>query len=234
MTEERPGRGIRLAVKRGLAMLRFDRCFWLLASLVALVLAGPLLGNDLPATLLHVVLLAAVLLSGIRALGRSVRVRLIGWLLAAPFVLSSMAYVGWRGRWVVLVAVSIIPFFVYATYVVLRYVMRPGPVTRDRLFAAASAYFLVGFTWSGVYATVDLLLPGSFASRMELLRGGDQLGWGEFVYYSFVTLTTLGYGDLTPVSQFAMSLSILEAVSGVWYLAVLVARLVAAYTVSDE
>ena len=113
-------------------------------------------------------------------------------------------------------------FYTYTIVRVLSYVLRTGDVTRDRLYGAVSVYLLLGVAWASVYAFVEALQPGSFAAANPTPRI-------DFIYFSFVTLTTLGYGDITPVTDRAHSLALLEAVTGVLYIAVLIARLVSLY-----
>ncbi len=99
--------------------------------------------------------------------------------------------------------------------------MRQTEITIEIIKAAMSAYFLIGLMWSFVYLAIEVLRPGSFQ-----VASGTPLNHDQFIYFSFVTLTTVGYGDVTPISNGARSLAILEAVMGQFYLAVTVARLV--------
>jgi len=86
---------------------------------------------------------------------------------------------------------------------------------------AVFGYFFIGLMWGFVFSVLESLQPGSFR-----VGGGQAAELNKFMYYSFVTQTTLGYGDITPVTPPARSLSLLEAVIGQFYQAVLIARLV--------
>jgi Ion channel len=92
---------------------------------------------------------------------------------------------------------------------------------RDRIFGAIVLYMLLGLMWAVAYAMVDRLVPHAFAG--QLVHGE---GIADWVYFSFVTLTTLGYGDITPVARVVRSLAILEALIGQLYPAIIIARLV--------
>ena len=105
--------------------------------------------------------------------------------------------------------------------VVLAQTLRAGPVTFHRIQGAVAAYLLLGVIWAYAYALVALLRPGAFSGPID--PGDGPRAW---FYFSFVTLTTVGYGDVLPVHPVARSLAILEAVTGPLYLAILVARLV--------
>ena len=103
-------------------------------------------------------------------------------------------------------------------------------ISANRVVGAISLYLLLGLLWAVTYAIVEMLSPGSFAGFSEPLSQG----WSsEWLYFSFVTMTTLGYGDLTPVSASARTLAYMQAVFGQFYIAILVAGLVAAY-ISDR
>jgi len=113
-------------------------------------------------------------------------------------------------------------FFAYAAINILRIIVKSEKVTRETIFAAIVAYLLIALMWAFLYMILELASPGSFS----LPDGGV---WGEtmrFEYLSFVTITTLGYGDITPVTDKASALVIIEAVVGQIYLVVLVAWLV--------
>ena len=99
----------------------------------------------------------------------------------------------------------------------------------ERVFGALCAYLFVGMLFALVFAHVEYLAPGSFNLGNEALlqaASSEATLLPTFTYFSFVTLTTLGYGDITPVTEYARSLAWLEALIGQLYLAVMVATLV--------
>ena len=101
-------------------------------------------------------------------------------------------------------------------------------VNLELIFGAVSAYLLLGVAWGFLHTLVELLQPGAYLVPRELNPDGI-LNNADFLYFSFTTLTTLGYGDITPVTSQARSMVILEAVTGVFYLAVLISRLIGLY-----
>ena len=107
------------------------------------------------------------------------------------------------------------------TAVMLARVFAPGHVTSYRLVGAVVAYLLVGLTWSYVYDVIEVVHPGSFNAMRSVAEGS----YPAVLYYSFVTLTSVGYGDITPVSSAARALSNLESLVGILYPAVLIGRL---------
>jgi hypothetical protein len=105
--------------------------------------------------------------------------------------------------------------------VVLGQTLRSGPITLHRIQGAIAAYVLLGVLWAHAYALVAFLRPGAFSGPVSPADGPR-----AWYYFSFVTLTTVGYGDVLPVHPAARSLAILEAVTGPLYLAILISRLV--------
>ena len=115
-----------------------------------------------------------------------------------------------------------------------RAIFRSGRVDRERLFASLSLYLLLGLIFAIIFAVVEELLPGSFNHLDTLAAGGEISPLGQLIYFSYVTIATLGYGDIVPVSGPAKGLVILEAIIGQMYLVVVVARLVSLYGQSES
>ncbi len=120
-------------------------------------------------------------------------------------------------------------FYAYATIVSLIFVLRPKKSTYNETMAAAAfAYVMLGITWGQVYLLISLVVPNSFYINMT--NDLDKmLTLTDFLYFSFATMTSTGYGDLTAVTSQARSFSSLEALVGQFYMAVIVARLVGIY-----
>jgi hypothetical protein len=115
------------------------------------------------------------------------------------------------------------------TAVVLTQTFRSGPVNVHRIQGAVVAYLLLGLVWASAYEVVALLVPGAFEGAEPVAH--DSRIW---IYFSFVTLTTVGYGDVTPAHTAAQSLAMLEALTGQLYPAILLARLVSLEAQSRE
>ena len=108
-------------------------------------------------------------------------------------------------------------------------VYRPGPVTRERIQGSVAVYLLLGLAWASAYELLHILRPGAWTGPAS--EAPESQTW---IYFSFVTLTSTGYGDITPVHPVARSLAILEALTGQLYLAITLARLVALHLKSAE
>jgi polyferredoxin len=96
-------------------------------------------------------------------------------------------------------------------------------VNHDVIWAAVNVYLLLGLVWSYGYEFLELANPQSFTGPDPNLNRDD------FFYFSYVTLATLGYGDIVPATRPARAMAIFEALTGQLYLAILIARLVGAY-----
>jgi len=120
-----------------------------------------------------------------------------------------------------------IAYFFLLIWVLLNQVFRAGPVTAHRVRGAVAVYLLIGLTWAFIYQLIALVIPGamSFPASMAAQPGEPEYE-SSLTYFSFVTMTTLGYGDIVPVSPVARVFVIMEALIGQLYPATLLARLV--------
>ena len=113
-------------------------------------------------------------------------------------------------------------------------IIRAPRISGDAVMGAVCVYLLIGYAWAYLYALVEIVEPGSFNFPAYALPDPGTPPEFTFGYYSFVTLTTLGYGDITPITDRARTLSWLEAVAGVSYMATVIAFLVSQMTVDRE
>jgi len=188
--------------------------------LIAIFVLPPLLPPGSGRSLAGDALYALLLIAGVQALHERGLVRML--LMPVAVVTVAVYVVSWvvpvDEPWVL--AASLLSLLLLLG-VVLGQTFRMGPVTFHRIQGAVGAYLLLGVIWANAYALVELLRPGAFSGPIRAADGPR--GW---FYFSFVTLTTVGFGDVLPVHPAARSLVILEAVTGPLYLAILLARLV--------
>lgn len=192
-----------------------------LAALVAMIVVPALGPVGPPGRVLGDALVSLMLVSGAAAVADRPRAVLVVSVITVAALL-----VRW-GSWLFPTAdlavwreIFTLGTLVALCYVVLALVLRSGPITTRRIEGAIAVYLLLGFTWAHAYELVVLWHPGAFTGAVEA-RGS--LPW---TYYSFVTLTTMGYGDIMPVHPLARALAVLEALTGQLYLAIMLARLV--------
>ena len=202
----------------------------LLGSLVLLFMAAPFL-EDIPnGDLVEVVLISLVMVLAVLAVGGRRRVFAIALLLVIPALAAKWTNHVWpRVAPPEIYLAASAAFFLYVIVNLLRFILRAPRVDANVLCAGVSGYLLLGLLWIPAYLLVARVTPAAFA--ISPAPGVDPVmhGFNGF-YFSFITLTTVGYGDITPVSKVARMLAVMEAIAGVFYLAVLISRLVSVYS----
>lgn len=202
------------------ATWRARRFRTLLVAQLGLLLSYPYLGGSAAGGVLLVLLNAAVMVAAVYAASPSAKAFVLGVALAALSSAGDLAVAAGSTQLRVWAAAGDTFFFCFVAAVLFAEVFRTRTIDHDVLAGAACCFVLIALTWSSAYAWLEASTPGSFT----LAAGADP--WRELLYFSFVTLTTLGYGEITPVGDAARSLALLEATVGVLYSAILVARLV--------
>ena len=202
----------------------------LLIALVVLLVSAPFVEELEGGGLILSVLFSLVLLAAVVAVADRKRTFAIAIVLAVPAIIA---------RWInffrpdlVHAAVFLVCALLLLAYVIghlLHFVLRAPVVTVEVLCASIAAYLMLGLMWTVAYWLVDQLTPGgAFSFNTE--RGSHSMNGFTGFYFSFITLSTVGYGDITPVSQAARWLAAMEAMTGLLYVAVLIARLVSLYS----
>ena len=214
--------------------LRQHNFFYLLAGLLLLLLAIPVfrdltgIGNYYVSELAF----SAFLMIGIWSLHGTRRVFLLGIVLVTLSVGGNILALAGTGTFFVYLSLcSYILFLLLTISLAIRHVMRSGTVDANRIIGAICIYLLLGVIWAFFYLFVNILIPGSFNVQIS---GSAYVQLHDFLHYSFVTLTTLGYGDITPVGETVRALSTIEAILGQFYIAILVAGLVSAFIAQNK
>jgi len=211
-------------------------CRFLLASLILLLALFPVL-TELARPIVSIAIVAGVVFAGVVGVHPGARrVRIAGTLAIGQIALPGVAAAlkdnssGYLFAVVVVLAATAI-LIIDCIYCVLRYVLQATHITHDQIYAGISVYLMLGFAFGCIYYLLNILDPGAFTvnnAEIAAVRSPD------LMYFSFVTLATLGYGDITPVTKAARALAELEAVSGTLYMAVFMARLVSLHSEGSE
>ena len=197
--------------------------FILLILILLLLILPPFLDDWVSTRILLDVFITAILFALIFAIRSNRAQTIIGVILALPLMITT-----WASYFVSITSIGLttqifaVLFFGYAAVIILRGMIKNQEVSRETIFSAIVAYLLIGLMWAFLYMLLETIVPGSFSFPDKDLRTIRM----HFRYFSFVTITTLGYGDIAPLTDKASALALLEALVGQIYLVVLVAWLV--------
>jgi len=204
-----------------------SRFIYIILSIMLVILVSPYIRPTGKTGHIFTTLLAAMIpLTGFYALTKDRNRAIIILFLAAPFVILDGMSMFFPNRYFMITAISFgtILYF-YIVVLLVNNLLSYRVVTADMIFCAISTYFLIGIMWSGIYMILEGVYPGSFTGLSET---------SDLVYFSFVTLTTVGFGEITPQSIISKRLVIFEAAAGCIYLAVIIAMIVGRYMSMQE
>jgi voltage-gated potassium channel len=203
----------------------------LLATILLLLVTQPMFAGHAFAQSLATVTISLVLLAALYAFRTSKGYFIVAAILIVPSIGCRIALPFTANPTVEMVGAISSGLFLSVTVVALvsrLFIIRS--VTLDIISAAVCAYLLMGIAFAYAFATIELLHPGSFSAKLflESTRGVVPLlaSFHSLLYFSFVCLTTTGFGDIAPISEPARSFSVMESVLGQFYMAILIARLV--------
>jgi len=199
--------------------------FFLLIALLIFLIAIPL-ADDLnlgSAPLVRGLVFSCLLVIGVWSLKGGGRFFTVGMAFVIAGVLLNVLAINMHAPFLQYGSILLLIGFLL---VAILFTIQQVAIGTDRIVGAICIYLLLGVIWAMTYTLVDLVSPGSFAGFSPT----TEQGWdSEWLYFSFVTMTTLGYGDILPVSATSRGLAYMQAVVGQFYIAVLVAGLVGAY-----
>ncbi len=205
---------------------------YLLLSLLFLIILLPILYTTALGQIALNLLLTLTILSSLYTVSQKRRL-VVGGLILAGMTFVTMWYsLITSNAPVAFVSLCLgMVFFMFTTISIIVHIFQEEEVTVDEIAAAISTYLLIGMTGAFLYAIIEYLVPGSIvsttpASPMVRMHGPEFPYFADYIYFSFTSLTTLGFGDIVPATPIARTFSYLEAVIGQIYLTVLVARLV--------
>jgi hypothetical protein len=200
---------------------------WLLLSLVVLVVLYPFVEPSPGGRAAIAGWDLVILVLALRAVRASAPELRVGYFLVVPAVLLHVvaAYAPTPGLMLANFATQA-AFHAFVVVSLLRYMLRDDIMTLDELFAAAGLYVLMAFVFAYLYALVELVSPGAFFINPANNPDGST-AWWDLLYFSFTCLTSVGFGEITPVSDHARSLVMIQQMMGVLYLALVISRLVA-------
>ena len=219
---------VRIPFQEG--VLRFSGVYFL-SALILLIVTGPFIDQLEYGILIESVLITLVLFSALLAIGGRRSTLMLGTALVIPAL---------AGKWVNYFRPDLAPpeiflgaSVLFTGYVVVHlfgFILRAPRITMEVLCTAVANYLMLGLLWAFGYTLVAGVNPDAFVVTYGVTAVGHLMRGVNSFYFSFATLCTIGYGDIVPVSGVARMLAILEAVVGMFYMTMLIARLVALYS----
>ncbi|GAA4719686.1 ion channel [Nocardioides conyzicola] len=204
----------------------------LLAAQLVAVLAYPFLQGSIGGRAVLGVVQLGVVVAAVAAVRLTPALTWVAALLGGPAMVLTVLE-AWQPHndAIVLASASFhVPFYFYISFAMLRYLFHDDRVTRDELFATGAAFTVVAWGFAYAYAACQVIWPGSFTGG----DGGGDSSWFELLFLSFTTLTSVGLSDVLPVEGHARSFAMIEMIAGVFYVALVVARLVSLAVVRHE
>ncbi|MFM0514353.1 ion channel [Paraburkholderia sp. RL17-373-BIF-A] len=203
-------------------------CTYLLLLLLGLIILSPYLEEGIVARTLLGILFSTVLLVGAFATRQTRR----GFIFKLCLALLGVV-LQWAALWTESIAILDLAGISYAASLavaisgVLRYILKRGQITADKLHGALAGYIMLAIVWAFIYTVIERSSAGSFGpARLDFTQPGT---FFKLFYFSLTTLTTTGYGDVIPLTNHARSFVMIEEFAGVFYVGVLIARLAGLY-----
>lgn len=199
------------------------RFSFLLSSLLILLMITPLIHEFTMVSIILSVFLSYILISSVFTISGKIHFLRLAILLAVPSFLLNWLYSYNQNLLLEQIALSVdIIYFAYLILVLFLNLKQVSQVTFEVIAAGLSVFLLLGLLWGFIFALVESFIPGSFTG-IDSAAGDPRF---RFLYFSFVTLTTLGYGDIAATNPIAQSWTVLEAIIGQIYLVVIISGLV--------
>lgn len=200
------------------------RLFYLFHALLFIILIYPYIETSiakLPPLLLTITNLA-VIGSIIYAVSINRKQIVVGLTIGLPTLIFCWIHIPFTQKIALLLTTLL---YIYTILLIIPYLIGAKEIGSEEIYGAISLYFLLGLTWATIYQELEWFYPESL-QFIGYHQQNTELIWSDYLFFSFTTLTTLGYGDIIPVNSNARSLSIIETTTGVLFLTVMVARII--------
>lgn len=199
----------------------FGKYTFLLSSLILMIILMPM-SNNTGDTFASTVVLSIIFIGSIYSIIQNKKFLFMSILLViASFVINWLLELSPKSdvlHWMFLVQPL---FFIYVTILIVLNILESKKITVDIIFGSVCGYLLIGVTWGLLFEFLVMMDPNAFSIPSQFITQSDVL------YLSFTTISTLGYGDITPNAPIAKAFCVLESIIGLFYVSILVARLVA-------
>lgn len=206
--------------------IRFSGVYFL-AALVLLIATAPVVETLERGVMIEAVLITLVLILAVFAIGGRRNTLVWAIMLSIPALVGKWLNIWWPHLWPSELFLSAGLLFIgYVVLHLFHFILRAPRVNLEVLCAAVANYLMLGLFWALAYSLVAAIAPQAFSFNAT----GPEMKGSNSLYFSFSTLCTVGYGDIVPVSGGARMLAMSEAIVGMFYMTVLIARLVSLYS----
>ena len=209
--------------------------FIMCCVMIAMALLYPLAHNVVGVTLLRL-MFTAILLSALYTVSGTPRLfRMLLVLLIPALVANWTLNPGDYPALTILASSAVLLVLIVAIAVILKHVITARRVSEDIIFGSVAVYLLLGVLWALAFELLNGVMPGMVIRTVGEIITADQRAtlFSEFTYFSFITLPSVGYGDLAPISTQARALAMVEGIFGQLYTAILVGKLVGMYVAQE-
>ena len=204
---------------------RNNRFLVLLVSLVLFFAIYPMVEGSIIASRMLNLFFTLIVLSGVFAIADTRMPLIISLTLAVLIILFRWIYFFYSLDLLALLEHGFnIIFWIYIALYLLKFILRQQIITAELIYAALAVYFIFGMAWASIYQVLEIWKPNSFF--LSDSEASKQTFIFQMWYFSMVTLTTLGFGDISPATMTARVFVVLEAIMGQFYLAILIAGLI--------
>lgn len=201
-----------------------------LGALIFLIFVAPFVAELPNGQMLESGMMTLVLISAVLAVGHRRRMLFFAVILVSPAVIGRWLHHFWPSlTTAVFFLIAVMVFIMFIIWQLFRFILRAPRVDVEVICAGISSYLLLGLLWAFAYMLVANTTPRAFMFNGQAETAMDMTNFNS-VYFSFVTLTTVGFGDIVPNCQVARMLAALEAMTGTLFVAILISRLVSLYS----
>jgi len=204
-----------------ISSVRVHKMFNFMCSLVILLVLSAATEDYKYGYLVVGFLSVLVVIAGVYVASANKRSVVILLILAFPWFLSKWFFTIDRAIFVGFF------FFLYVIWILFDMIIKSKDITENTLYGAVCIYLLIGLLWASLYGLIDEVIPGAIFSDEH---GEPYLTHNELIYFSYTTLTTLGYGDITSITPIGRIMSVIEAITGQLFIVFMVGRLLSIYS----
>lgn len=201
--------------------------------IITLIVIYPYFITSTLGAMIFTLLVTFVMVTAIFTITGRSKYSYLALILVVPALITQWAFFVWGTEELRIIsnALYLLVLTIVTISIFIEVIKAKSPIPRHIIWGAIAVYLLIGLNFANLYSLIEAITPGSYLYAID---PGTLLGFTDLIYFSFVTLATLGYGDIVPMTAQARSLAVMEAIIGALYLAILISKLVSLSISSKE